>query len=414
MRDNAVAFIGALVAAGLNYLFYPILGRFLSTTQFGEVQVLATLTVQAGLIFGLARIAVIGEVLQAKTKAATTQIVQFAERLLLQLSIVLTLLAIAAAPLLAHFLQLRSMVPLFIIMPSLACNALTASRDSYLRAQGKFGFSAVSQIVTAFTKLCIATLLAAFGLGTAGALLGLTAAYGIAALLIIVITARMGLKTSLKRMLSFDALVSVFKKGNVGKKGVRTLGVSAASLVVVVLSSIDTVTAKLVLQPAVAGLYTGISVVGNISLFATGSIAGVLLASTSRAKPYAQNIHKYKMSALFTLGIGGSIVLASVLLPQFIVRVMLGVTYTPLAHLLPTLAVAMLAMAGVNLIVSYHIAMRDTAVIAVAAAVALLVIGALVLQHDTPTQIAQSFLRGNLASLILCIGWTLYKHNRDR
>lgn len=91
---------------------------------------------------------------------------------------------------------------------------------------------------------------------------------------------------------------------------------------------------------------------------------------------------------------------------------MLGSNYTSLSTLLPSLSIAMFAMAGIHLIISYHIAMRDVRILVVAGVVFAIVIGFLALGHATPQAIATSFLRANVLSLILCSGWTLYWHKK--
>src|SRR5262249_32510346 len=48
LRHNAVYFAGSLLVAFLNYLYYPVLGRLLQPADFGEVQAVISLFLQAG------------------------------------------------------------------------------------------------------------------------------------------------------------------------------------------------------------------------------------------------------------------------------------------------------------------------------------------------------------------------------
>ena len=53
LRHNLVFFVGSFAVSVINYLYYPVLGRLLPTTQFGEVQTLVTLFLQANIFLGV-------------------------------------------------------------------------------------------------------------------------------------------------------------------------------------------------------------------------------------------------------------------------------------------------------------------------------------------------------------------------
>lgn len=412
IKDNSVMFAGTMAAAGLNYLFYPVLGRFLSPAQFGEVQVLATLVVQSALVFGLARIAIMSEVANAADDAASRKLLHFSERLLLQLALVMTVIALVTVPFVADLFKYESMVPLYLLVPTLALNALRSTRNGYARAKRRFGIAAVTDISASFIKLVLATFLAAIGLGTIGATVGLLGAYIASAMVMVIITARWGLHFNLRGIWTFDALRSLFKKDGVTKKGAITLSISAAAIMVTLLSSIDTIFSKASLEPEQAGLYAGISVISNIIFFATGSIAGVLLTSVKLAQPRAGNIRTYRYSALLMGGIAAGVAVVFCFFPGFIVHLLLGVRYITASHLLPTLTIAMLAMAGTNLIISYHIAMRDKYILLLAIVTGSIICGSLIMWHATAGQLARSFMGSNLIAFTLCLGWTLFWHRK--
>jgi O-antigen/teichoic acid export membrane protein len=402
-----------MAAAALNYLFYPVLGRFLEPAQFGEVQVLATVVVQLSLVFGLARIAIMSGVANAPSKAESDKLFQFSERLLLQLAFVMSALAIIAGPYIAKVLQYDSVWPLYILIPTLILNAVRSSRDAYARVAGRFGVASFTEISASLIKLLLASTFAAIGLGTIGVIFGMLAAYVASAVVMVVLTARWGLPLRLKRLLSFDVLRSLFTKGAVTGQGVLTLSVSAASLVVIVISTIQTVVAKAALAPSEAGLFAGISVIATIVFFATNSIAGVMLASVRAAQTRAHNMRVYGISALLTLGLCIGITAAFCLAPETAVRLLLGVKYVTASHLLPSLTIAMFALAGTNLIISYHIAMRDRHILPIALFVGSIVCTSLVLWHASAAQLAAAFMGSNLIAFVLCLFWTTFRLKKD-
>src|SRR5687768_6360387 len=46
LRHNAIFFFGSVAVGAINYAYYPILGRMMDPTAFGELQVLVSLFLQ--------------------------------------------------------------------------------------------------------------------------------------------------------------------------------------------------------------------------------------------------------------------------------------------------------------------------------------------------------------------------------
>jgi O-antigen/teichoic acid export membrane protein len=51
LRHNTIYFLGSFASAILNYLYYPVLGRFMDIVHFGETQVLISLFMQFSIFF---------------------------------------------------------------------------------------------------------------------------------------------------------------------------------------------------------------------------------------------------------------------------------------------------------------------------------------------------------------------------
>jgi hypothetical protein len=59
LKNNVIFFIGSLLVAFLNYLYYPIMGRIMSVEEFGEVQTIFSLVFLSGVILTVFRMIVL-------------------------------------------------------------------------------------------------------------------------------------------------------------------------------------------------------------------------------------------------------------------------------------------------------------------------------------------------------------------
>ena len=384
LRDNFILFFGSMFAAGLNYLFYPLIGRFLEPAQFGEVQVLMALAAQATLVFGLAKIILIGGVVNSKDDHEAARLLKFVEKILLEISIIVCVLALLAAPLLAHKFKFGSVVPLLIIIPTILATGLRTSRDGYARAKGHFGYSSVQEIAGALIKVILGTLLVSLGLGTIGAILGVTVATFIATSILVYLTIRLGARVDLSDLFKFKELRSLAQKGVMNKDRATTVAVAGTGLVLAVLSSIDTIFSKLSLTPEQAGLYSGISIVANTVFFVSGSVSGVLLASIKIANSFHHNLKMFVYSCSLTLLLSASVASVWASRPKSIVTLLLGQRYVEYAGLLPKVAFAMMFMALTGLIITYHIALRHKRIIGVGGLVLAVIVGSLASGNNLP------------------------------
>ena len=139
----------------------------------------------------------------------------------------------------------------------------------------------------------------------------------------------------------------------------------------------------------------------------------MLLASIKLSNSYSKNLRTLLYSATFLGALSASVTLVMTVAPELVIKIMLGSKYLPLQNLLPTVALAMLFLAATNLIITYHIALRDKAIILISLIVLATVVGSLAANNATPEQIAHGFLLGNQISFIVCAIWTVYWHVKE-
>ena len=75
LRHNAVFFLGNMAVNVLNYLFYPILGRMLAPSYFGEVQVLFSILSHVTIFFNVFGLVVVNSVANQKDRKDANKII---------------------------------------------------------------------------------------------------------------------------------------------------------------------------------------------------------------------------------------------------------------------------------------------------------------------------------------------------
>jgi O-antigen/teichoic acid export membrane protein len=225
-------------------------------------------------------------------------------------------------------------------------------RGAFLRGRQRFGMVSAGNIVGSAGKLLLSAALVGLGLGTAGAIGGLLLAQVVACLLILWWAGRLGL----------DATT--------------------------------------------AGLYAGVAAVARILFFLSASIPQVLI-SRVRVRDGTQNQHLLGKSLLLLLGLNLPILVAIIVAPSQILRVMMGETYTHLANVLPILSISICIVSVINLLAAYYLALRRFGIAVLTVVGAGLTYLFIFLHHGSPMAIVESLLLGSAATIISIGVWIL-------
>ncbi len=396
-----------MAGAALNYLFYPVVGRILEPKEFGEVQVVVALSVQSAAVFSIVRLIVVREVANADTDTAIA-LTHRVQSYMRQISVVLAVAGLVAAPFLAQALQYRSIVPMILLVALVVLGVIRAPIDGFLRGRQLFGQSALADFSNAALKLVLAATLALVGFGVGGALTGVILASLGSYIFEVYAARRVGFHkhhAAAKERLTVPVITFALRS---------LASIGLASMSITILVGLDTVMAKRFFEPEVAGLYSGISIISNILFYATISVTGVLFSSVKRKQSEAANRRILLFSGGLVAAAGTIGLLAFAVLPDLIIKILLGSRYLPLAHLLPYAGGAMLALSLTNLLMMYCIALDTKGVGLVSFVGTLTVVICVLLSHGTIEKLAVSFCIGNLLMLIISTVWMVTKHSRPR
>ncbi|HSX34932.1 MAG TPA: oligosaccharide flippase family protein [Candidatus Saccharimonadales bacterium] len=400
LRDNAIYLIGSVVVGALNYLYYPVLGRLLPPSAFGEVQTLVSLFLQITIFLSVLGLITVNIVANYDDEQARNAVVLEFEKLAFVISAALVVLTIIFQSNLKEFLHFNSSWPFVILMLSVVATVPFTFRGAFVRGKKKFGVSAVSTIIGAGAKLLFSVLLVLAGFNTIGAIGGLILAQAVAAAYVAWWALRLGLKRSdgAKRsaLPNFRVLLPELRYGML---------VLVGSLVITLQYSLDILVVKHYFDAHTAGLYAGVASVARIIFFLTASIALVLMPSVRLHQPAAQNRKLLGKSLLLFSALSIPTLLFFIGFPKLVVGVLMGSSYESMAGLLPKLGVAICVIAILNLFVSYYLALRRYGIAVVVLAGGLTTYGLMLWHHASPSAVVTSLLTGSLAMVGLLVLW---------
>ena len=399
-------FAGSMAVAVINYLYYPVLGRMLSTAHFGEVQALISVFLQVSLLLAVIGNVTVNIVANAKDKKVRNHTAYELERATTILMAIIIGTAYLFIVPIQHFLQFDSPWPIVVLGLSLVMGAVASMRGAFIRGVKAFKQVSIFGLIGSISKLIFAVIFVAAGFDAAGAIAGLV----VAQLLTYLYERRAARKLGLIK----EGEDKLFRWPDISivKPQLPYAGlVLVVSLSTTVLFSIDTILAKHYFSPETAGLYAGIATTARIIYFATGSIATVLLSSVVISNPKGKNRKLLLSSIGIATLVGGSILAFMSVFPHFTVTVLLGAKYDALGNLLPLLALTMFLLSLVNLVFSYDLALRRPSIAVISTIGVSVTALAISLHHATPLAIVQSLLIGAVTLLSLRAGWWFIKNS---
>jgi len=396
LRHNAIFFVGSLAVGALNYLYYPVLGRLLQPTAFGEVQTLVSLFLQLNIfltVFGLVTANIAANYNDAVRR---NYIIFELERIALGISAVLLLVSLVFGTQLQGFFRFDSSWPFVVLVLAVVINVPATLRTSFVCGQHGFGIASVSNLLVALAKIIFSAGLAAIGLSTLGAIWGVAAAQFLALCYIAYWAHRLGLER--------PAGASLLAKPDFGLIGpeLKYAGfVLVGSLIITLQFSIDILVVKHYFDAYTAGLYAAIATVARIIFFVTGSLAQVLMPSVKLQQAAARNRQLLFMSFGLLAATSLPLVLIFAFFPGTIVSVLMGGKYATFAGLLPWLSLAIFMIAAVNLLISYHMALRHYRSVLIVGVGAVLTYGLMLVNHANLSSVIGNVVYGSLSMLVL-------------
>ena len=401
VRYNAIFFVGSLATGVLNYAYYPILGRFLPPSAFGEVQVLVSLFLQLTIFLSVLSMITVNIVANYRDQKLANETIFEIEKLSFLVGVVLLVATIIASPALQNFFRFDSALPFTALALALVAGIPLTFRSAYLRGKHAFGLTSWANILAAGSKIAFSLGLVIVGLSTLGAIVGLVAAQIAAGVFAAVYARRLGLWRSPGTLRQWPNLSRL-------RPEVKYAGlVLITSLAITFHYSIDIIAAKHFFDAHTAGLYAGIATVGRIIFFLTASIVQVMLPSVRLNNPPGLNRKVLFQSVCLLLVLSLPVLLVFILWPDFVVAILMGKNYNNMASLLPNIGLSMIFIALANLVMGYFVALRRYGMAIVGIIDFVVACGWMLNHHESPSAVVESLLFSSVATLGLLGMWVI-------
>lgn len=398
---SALLMISMTVVNAGNYVYNLIMGRWLGPSLFADLSLIVTLLlivtfITAPIQMTTARYSAIhaadGDM---KTLAS---IRRFIWRVAAALGLALTVLFATFSPLLQKFFHTQSFLPFVIFGAALPFSLLQGVERGILQGRTNFKILAISYQVEMWTRLLVSVGLVALGLSVNGAVIGISLSFFFTWL-----TARLAIK-------------DLFTKEDISEDLRAGLIAFAAPVLVsqlgqILINNSDVILVKRFYESDQAGQYAALALIGRIVFFATWSVVTTMFPIVAQKQKMGEpHGHLLWLSLGIVLAVSAPIVLLTLLIPEWIVKVLFGAQYLGIAPLLWLYALATSLYALANVVINYRLSLgmgRDTR-FALAAGVAQIL--GIILFHRTLAQVVYVQVVVMAVLFLSLLWWNFGRH----
>lgn len=370
------------LAAVTNYASNLVFSRVLSPESFGDLTALLALTVVVAVPTGAAQTVVAERLAVAEHEGRLERSAYLIRHSVAHIGLyafILGLVYVPAIPLVKSALDLQAIGPALALAPMLVLSFFTPLAFGILQGLERFVALGCVLLFVALSRIAFGVPWALAEGGAGGALLGQAVGNGLA-LAAVAWFAR-------ERLLRGGTGAAT--AGILRRPDQRALAASGAFMGFALLSNLDVVLAKLLLDGQEAGQYAVLATIGKIIVFLPGSIALVMVPSAARARHTTG-------SAASVLRTAGALVLVTSLLfavpaalePRLVVETMFGRRYLGATDGVLPCVIAGAGLALLNLLVVYTVAIQDRRWIVLVLGAVVLQIGAITLLASDPAGVA--------------------------
>lgn len=375
---SALLMISMTVVNAGNYIYNLIMGRWLGPSLFADLSLIVTLLLvvtflTAPIQMTTARYSAI-HTADGDLKALAS-IRRFIWRAAAGLGLTLTVLFIAFAPLLQNFFHTQSSLPFIIFGAALPFSLLQGVERGILQGQTRFGILAASYQVEMWTRLLVSIGLVAMGLSVNGAVIGISLSFVFTWL-----TARLAVK-------------NLFTKEDISKEIRAELITFAMPVLVsqlgqILINNSDVILVKRFYAPEQAGQYAALALIGRIVFFATWSVVTTMFPIVAQKQKMGEaHEHLLWLSLGIVLAVSAPIVLLTLVIPEWIVKILFGAQYLGIAPLLWLYALATSLYAMANVVIMYRLSLGKGAETRFAIAAGVFQVLGIILFHQTLAQV---------------------------
>ncbi len=405
LSGSIIVFLGMIASSIFSYVFNMLMGRFLGPVHYGEMTVLLSFFMIVS-VAGQAVLTIVmrysGELYSDKKYSGVNRLFKFFTKNITFLGTAIFLLGTIFIKPISSMFSLSEYVPVLITLAAAVFALVLMVNKGILQGAQRFVAVSMAGVLEMAVRLTLGVMLVRGGMMLNGAMTAIATAPLIAYLVSLI-----PIKNIFKNFRSEKEDKYYFdKKEMLG----YAWPVFITSLMLATSLNIDIFIIKYYFSPEQAGLYSAISTISKIILYATNPIVTVMFPMISESRIKGNKHYKlFLFSMLFTL-IGALIILGLyVVAPGKIISVLYGQKYVEFYSYLPEVGLVFLFYAMINLMANYYMAIKDFFFVWFYAISIILLIIVVTYNHSSLTVVIREFIIVFAMQFATMVSYYLYQ-----
>ncbi|GAC1441871.1 MAG: hypothetical protein NVS2B8_14300 [Vulcanimicrobiaceae bacterium] len=348
VRHGLLVFVASMAINVFGYAFHFAISRRIGVEQYGVLSALNSLLMISVVLSQIVATVVVKYAAEFRATDDRAHLAALVRKLV-QYGAVATVvvigLGIVAARPLATYLHVPDVMAVALTTTIIGISFATPSLRAVFQGIEDFGGWAISATLESFVKVLCGVALVYAGFGVVGAFVG----WGTGSLISVSYTAIV-LVRRFRRIP--DAALHIDMR-----RLVRTMaGVSVATLLLTSIVNADVLVVKHFVDARTAGLYGALALAGRILMFLVGFVPIVLLPKASRLALAGRSAMGVLLQAFaISAAMSGAGLVGYYLFPRFVVTSLAGGAFADAAPYVFSYGIAMVILAGLNVVVAYKI-----------------------------------------------------------
>ena len=378
-----------------NYLFYFVLGRTLSPSDYGVFNALNSL-----LVVLVAPMTVVQLVVaRFSTQLTDRTLAAFAQKLtkwLLVFILAIMVIGILSVPQVAVFLNVPHKWPIIVMVMVLGGTLGLSIPLGLLQGLRRFRLYGILNLCLSVLRLALTLALVWWiGLGLNGVVSSV--------FLAVLITLLIGYYFLKDVFLIRGGELPKALPRDLFKYSIPTL---VSSTIVIGFLNLDIVLVRHYCTPEASGIYASAAVIGHIAYLLPSVLVTVMFPEVAHSQRQGENSRKvFFVSFLMTALLSGGVTLVCTICPELILTMTYGEKYRAAAQLLPIVSLAMTSLVLANVFVAYGMAQADFKFLWGLGGGMVMFFCLVFFRHESPEQIATALLFSSFALLITGVLW---------
>lgn len=348
---SAIMIVGSNISNFLSYLYHLIMGRLLGPASYGELATLFSLIGILGIFSAAFNLVVVKYVSASSTKESIGGLVEWLNKKVIILTIIISGTLIIASPFITSFLNLSHLLPVILIAAVFPLMMLIVLNRAVLQGLLHFNQTVVILLAENGARLVFGVLMVYLGFLVNGALLGLL----VGIFLVWILSERFIRDYRRMKTKELPQITGIFR---------YSFPVLVQSAAVTSLYSSDLVLVKHFFPSFEAGLYAALSTLGKVIFFAAGPISSVMFPIVS--KRYAQGgrpekVFLFSLLGTFVIALGVLVIYG--FFPAVAINVLFGSSYLQATNLLFLFGLFISLLTLSFTIINFHLSLRQTKVV---------------------------------------------------